>query len=212
MTRRINSICYKVFTSFSLGLGIFLNLQKTPSRKALLSYYTLQSNIICLIAFGITIIFELIKKQYNTEMYYLLKGALIVAISITAIIYHIALAQNGFEVKNINNSKYLANFLVHTLSPILVILDYFIFDEKGHFKFYYPFIWLIQPLNYLVYVYTYSRLGGTFYNIGGSKKFAYFFLDYDKLGYMGVGKWLIAIGLLILIIAEVLVLIDRKLF
>lgn len=183
MTRRINSICYKVFTSFSLGLGIFLNLQKTPSRKALLSYYTLQSNIICLIAFGIIIIFELIKKQYNTEMYYLLKGALIVAISITAIIYH-----------------------------ILVILDYFIFDEKGHFKFYYPFIWLIQPLNYLVYVYTYSRLGGTFYNIGGSKKFAYFFLDYDKLGYMGVGKWLIAIGLLILIIAEVLVLIDRKLF
>ena len=84
------------------------------------------------------------------------------------------------------------------------------FDEKGHFKYYYPFIWLIQPLNYIVYVYTYSRLGGTFYNIGGSKKFAYFFLDYNELGYLGVIKWLIGIGMIILILSEFIVVIDKK--
>lgn len=213
MTRRLSNICYKMFTCLSLMLGIFLNLNQTISRKALLSYYTLQSNIICLIAFLFFLVFEIIKKQYKNDMYYLLKGALVIAIAIAAIIYHIALAPVGFEmdrlVKSINN-KVLANFLVHTFSPILVILDYIIFDEKGHFKYFYPFIWLIQPLNYVVYVYTYSSLGGTFYSIGGSKQFAYFFLDYNKLGYTGVVKWLIAIGTAILMIAEMLVFADKK--
>lgn len=214
MTRRISSICYKMFVCLSLMLGIFFNLNQTTSRKALLSYYTLQNNIICLIAFLIFLVFEIIKKQYKNDMYYLLKGALVVAIAITAIIYHIALAPGGFEmdrlIKSINN-KVLANFLVHTFSPILVILDYVIFDEKGHLKFFYPFIWLIQPLNYVVYVYTYSSLGGTFYGIGGSKQFAYFFLDYTKLGYTGVVKWLIAIGVAIFVIAEILVFVDKSL-
>ena len=81
MTRRISSICYKMFVCLSLMLGIFFNLNQTTSRKALLSYYTLQSNIICLIAFLIFLVFEIIKKQYKNDMYYLLKGALVVAIA-----------------------------------------------------------------------------------------------------------------------------------
>lgn len=60
-------------------------------------------------------------------------------------------------------------------------------------------------------MYTYSSLGGTFYGIGGSKQFAYFFLDYTKLGYTGVVKWLIAIGVAIFVIAEILVFVDKSL-
>ena len=65
MTRRISSICYKMFVCLSLMLGIFFNLNQTTSRKALLSYYTLQSNIICLIAFLIFLVFEIIKKAHK---------------------------------------------------------------------------------------------------------------------------------------------------
>lgn len=136
-------------------------------------------------------------------------------IAITAIVYHLALAPVGFEMdalrSNINN-KVIANFLVHTLSPILVILDYILFDEKGHFKFFYPIIWLFEPLNYIVYVYTYSNFGGTFYSIGGSRKFAYFFLDYTKLGYAGVFKWLVFIAIILLILSELIVLLDKVSF
>ena len=213
MKRNTVNICSKIITVCSLIIGVWLNLYKTTSRKALLSYYTLQSNIICMIAFIVIIILEIKKKNYKSEMYYLVKGALIMSIAITSMIYHIALAPGGFSMDSLTNSinnKFLANFLVHTLSPILVILDYLIFDEKGHFKWYYPFIWLIQPLNYIVYVYTYSKLGGKFYSIGGSKKFAYFFLDYDQLGYIGVVKWLLFIGGGILLIAELLVFCDNK--
>lgn len=212
MTRKIISICYKVFTIFSLISGIFLNLSNTSSVRALMSYYTLQSNVICLIAFMIILILELLNKQYQTDIYYLIKGGLVITIAITAIIYHIALAPGGFQMDALQNSinnKQLANFLVHTVSPILVLLDYVLFDEKGHFKLFYPIFWLIQPLNYVVYVYTYSNLGGSFYNIGGSRRFAYFFLDYKKLGYLEVLKWLIVIILGILIISELLVVLDK---
>ena len=212
MTRKIISICYKMFTIFSLISGIFLNLSNTSSVRALMSYYTLQSNVICLIAFIIILVLELLNKQYQTDVYYLIKGGLVITIAITAIIYHIALAPGGFQMDALQNSisnKQLANFLVHTVSPTLVLLDYVLFDEKGHFKLFYPILWLIQPLNYVVYVYTYSNLGGSFYNIGGSRRFAYFFLDYKELGYLGVLKWLIIIILGILIISELLVLLDK---
>ncbi len=212
MTRKIISICYKMFTIFSLIAGIFLNLSNTYSIRALMSYYTLQSNVICLIAFIIVLTLELLDRQYKTDIYYLIKGGLVIAIAITAIIYHIALAPGGFQMDALQNSisnKVLANFLVHTVSPLLVLLDYIIFDEKGHFKFFYPILWLIQPLNYVVYVYTYSNLGGSFYNIGGSRQFAYFFLDYNELGYMGVLKWLVIIILGILIVSEILVILDK---
>ena len=212
MTRKIISICYKMFTIFSLIAGIFLNLSNTYSIRALMSYYTLQSNVICLIAFIIVLTLELLDRQYKTDIYYLIKGGLVITIAITAIIYHIALAPGGFQMDALQNSisnKMLANFLVHTVSPLLVLLDYILFDEKGHFKFFYPILWLIQPLNYVVYVYTYSNLGGSFYNIGGSRQFAYFFLDYNELGYMGVIKWLLIIILGILIISEILVILDK---
>lgn len=212
MTRKIISICYKMFTIFSLIAGIFLNLSNTYSIRALMSYYTLQSNVICLIAFIIVLTLELLDRKYKTDIYYLIKGGLVITIAITAIIYHIALAPGGFQMDALQNSisnKMLANFLVHTVSPLLVLLDYILFDEKGHFKFFYPILWLIQPLNYVVYVYTYSNLGGSFYNIGGSRQFAYFFLDYNELGYMGVLKWLVIIILGILIISEILVILDK---
>ena len=212
MTKKKISLSYKILTIISLLIGIVLNLRKTNSIVALLSYYTLQSNIICLVAFISYIFLEFRKKRNEkSDVYYLIKGAIVVTIIITALVYRIALAPNAFQMDSLQkslNNKIVADFFVHTLSPILVLLDYVLFDEKGRFKKYYPIIWLILPLNYMIYVYTYSFLGGKFYSIGGSRKYAYFFLDYDLLGYQGVVKWIIVIGIGILIISYVLVIFD----
>ena len=111
--------------------------------------------------------------------------------------------------KSIANKEF-ANLLVHTISPILVVMDYFLFDKKGHFKYFYSIIWLVIPLNYIVYVYTYGARGGKFFSIGGSKKFAYFFLDYEKIGYSGVAKWIAFMTVCILFLSIVLIFIDRR--
>lgn len=215
MTRRI-SVIYKILTALTILTGILLNLINTTSVVSLLSYYTSQSNIICLIAFAIYSVME-IKNGENTrrnDMYYFLKGALVIMISITAICYHIALAPIGFNMTSLQETvtnKKIASSLLHTYSPILVIMDYFLFDKKGRFKNYYPFLWLIYPLNYVGYVYLYASQGGEFYGVGGSKRFAYFFLDYTKQGVEGVIIWIIVISILILLLSYGLVLLDKKL-
>lgn len=214
MARRIICISYKMFTLFFLALGILLNVYKTTSIRAILSYYTLQSNLWCLLAFFAFTFLEFRKKRYKTDIYYMIKGAIIIEILITAVVYRIALAPTGFSMDSLRESiigNQFANFLVHTFSPLLVTLDYFFFDEKGNFKYFYPFIWLILPLNYIVYVYTYSSMGGKFYSIGGSRHFAYFFLDYEKIGYIGVLKWIIAMAIFILMIGLGFVVLDKLL-
>ena len=135
------------------------------------------------------------------------------AILITGITYQIALAPNNFYMDisyTMRTERYWANLLVHVISPILVLLDYVLFDEKGNFKYYYPIIWLFLPLGYVIYVYSYSARGGSFYGIGGSREFAYIFLDYNQIGYVGVIKAIAVIVIFILIVSFVLGFLDRR--
>ena len=213
MTKSKSSVCYRILVVLSLLAGILINVIKTKSVSAILSYFTLQSNILCFAVFASIVFMELRKKNYKSDVYYLVKGGITIAILITGLTYLFALSPTGFcmdfQQKTLAN-KTISNLLVHVVSPILVTLDYFLFDEKGHFKRYYPIIWLCIPFDYLLYVYTYSSSGGTFFNIGGSKKFAYFFLDYEKIGYLGVAKWVMLITLCILFVSYLLVWFDRK--
>lgn len=211
--RKISTI-YKLLVALSLLTGILLNVMNTTSVTAILSYYTLQSNIICFAMFVAIIVAIFLKEDYRSNnIYYLLKGAVIIAMLVTAIIYQISLMPNNFnmEVANTNNTaKYWANEFVHKISPVLVLMDYILFDDKGNFKYYYPVIWLFIPLNYVIYVYTYSTQGGRFYGVGGSKQFAYIFLDYNQIGYIGVMKSIIIIAILILLMSYFLVFLDRR--
>ena len=215
MKREKFSVIFKLLVIMSLLAGILLNVVHTTSISAILSYYTLQSNIVCLIMFLGIIIAMMSKNNYRTNnIYYLLKGGTIMAILITGITYQIALAPNNFYMDisyTMRTERYWANLLVHVISPILVLLDYVLFDEKGNFKYYYPIIWLFLPLSYVIYVYSYSARGGSFYGIGGSREFAYIFLDYNKIGYSGVFKSIIIIVLLILLASYIFVFLDRKL-
>lgn len=214
--KRKFSVIYKILTTLSILTGITLNLSKTSKVATLLSYYTFQSNIICFIAFAIYTVIEL-RESYckctKGDIYYLSKGAVVIMIFITTCCYHVALApQFSFDMGFVYTTDLynkIANFFVHTLSPCLVMLDYFLFDEKGNFKKFYPFLWLTFPLNYVFYVYIYAAQGGTFYGIGGSQRFAYFFLDYIELGVTGVAKWIIVMTLGVLIVSYILVTIDK---
>lgn len=214
--KRKFSVIYKILTTLSILTGITLNLSKTSKVATLLSYYTFQSNIICFIAFVIYTVIELREshcKCTKGDIYYLSKGAVVIMIFITTFCYHVALApQFSFDMGFVYTTDLynkIANFFVHTLSPCLVMLDYFLFDEKGNFKKFYPFLWLTFPLNYVFYVYMYAAQGGTFYGIGGSQRFAYFFLDYVELGVTGVAKWIIVMTLGVLIVSYILVTIDK---
>ena len=208
------SVIFKLLVIISLVTGILLNVLNTTSVTAMLSYYTLQSNIICLVMFIGIILAIVLHKDYRTSnIYYLLKGGVIIVILITAITYQVALVPNNFSMDityTTNTDRVWANLFVHVISPAMVIVDYILFDIKGNFKYYYPLIWLFILLNYVLYVYTYSARGGRFYGIGGSKEFAYIFLDYNQIGYGGVLKAIVVIVIVILMVSYLLVFLDRQ--
>lgn len=211
--RRRFSIYYKLLIILSTAIGISLNILKTTSTLAMLSYYTMLSNGICLISFSIFLILDILKKEYKNNVYYAIKGAIIMAIFLTAIVYRVGLMPNHFQMDSLQNTisnKDIANKLVHTISPILVILEYFLFERKGYFKMYYPIYWIIIPSCYVIYVYIYAKLGGRFFNIGGSEKFAYFFLDYESIGIINVVKWIMLIMIFMISVSYILIYIDCK--
>lgn len=206
---------YRFLIIISLLIGIVLNIVNTVSIEIILSYYTIQSNILCLITFIIFFIKDICGKKYRrSNTYFIIKGAVTIAIFLTLSVYLMSLVPNNFPMYKkmglgIKQNK-IANLFVHIISPILVIMDYFLFDEKGYFKSFYPIIWLLLPMQYLQYVYIYNANGGCFYNLGGSNEFGYFFLDYKKIGVMNVIKWIIFLTLFVLIISYMLVYIDKQ--
>lgn len=209
----MNKRCYFIYRFLliaSLACGLILNLINTPSPPILMGYFTMQSNLLCLF---ILIFFPMIKTQHK-NIYYLAKGATTIAILLTATIYLIALLPHNYSMCSITSfleSKSIGNILVHLVSPILFTLDYFLFDKKGNFKLYYPWIWLIIPTIYVIFVYIFHLKGGIFYKIGGSRNFAYFFLDYQKIGVKGVIVWIIRISIFVILLGYLLVCIDKKL-
>ena len=214
MKERKVSIIFKLLVIISLLAGILLNVVHTTSISAILSYYTLQSNMICLAVFIGIMVMIVLKKDYRSDdRYYILKGAVVMAILVTAITYQVALAPNGFQMDisyTMRPERYWANLLVHVISPMLVLLDYVLFDKKGKFKYKYPVIWLCIPWGYVIYVYIYNALGGRFFGIGGSKEYAYKFLDYKQIGYLGVIKWIFVFTILILMLSYIIVFWDRR--
>lgn len=213
MKKRKISFFYRLFLIASLLGGIVLSLKNTAFVKYLLSYYTIQSNIVCLITFFLFLIGDIIKYDYRNKKWYpILKGAITMAILVTFIIYISTLLPNKFLMYQVSiNSKMIGkkigNCLVHGISPILVIGDYF-FDEKGKCKNYYPICWLFFPTLYVYFIYSKKR---HFYGIGGSRKYGYFFLDPEKVGTMGVILWITGIIIGILVIGYVFVFFDQKL-
>ena len=212
-SQRRLSFAFKVATTVCCLIGIMSNLVRTTSIASILSFYTMQSNIFVLLFYTLYIVIRIVNPNVDkSKTYHTLKGATVMIIFLTFVVYNISLHSMGFmmDVKtSSSNILRFSNLFVHFITPIMVFLDYLIFDEKGYFKTKNIFVWFIFPALYPVYVYTYARFGGTFFSVGGSKKYAYFFLDIDKLGIDGVLGYLLLFSIFYLFACYLLVRIDR---
>lgn len=213
--KRKISFAFKVATTVCCLIGVLSNLLRTTSIASILSFYTMQSNLFVLVFYcGYFITRKFNSHIEETKGYHILKGATVMIIFLTFIGYNLSLQPVGFmmDVKTAS-SKILrfSNLFVHFLTPLMVMLDYALFDEKGYFKKSYALIWIIFPSLYPVYVYTYAHFGGTFFGIGGSKKYAYFFLDLDKIGIDGVFTYLLIFFICYILASLFLVKIDELL-
>ena len=139
-----------------LGILLQCGLGTGSWNFAVLKYFTLMSNILCVVYFAASAGYQLRGKEFP---FWRLKGPVLLYILITGVVYHFMLhghfameaADLAKEGSTLVMSK-LSNTLLHYVMPGLTALDWLVFDEKGRYPARDPFLWLLFPLFYAVYV------------------------------------------------------------
>ncbi|MDR2610132.1 MAG: Pr6Pr family membrane protein [Clostridiales Family XIII bacterium] len=176
---------------------------------SLMKYYTLQSNVLVLVFF-IAAAFhtagQIRKSGTRGAVTFAprLKGAVMIAITVTLLVYQFMLAGSPFSM----SSAITGDAFVHLFTPLLVILDWLLFDMKGRFTVTSPFWWTIVPLCYIAYAFIAAPLGVTYY---GGGRYPYFFFDVDTLGIGTVLLYLVGMTVAFFILSYIFVGLDRLL-
>ena len=143
------------------------------------------------------------KDESKSKKYYIYKGLISANITLTMIIYTLLAVTNSVSAYE---GHFIECLFVHYITPIMILFDYIIFDEKGHFKWYYPFIWSIIPFVYTIFNIIYTLLGGKFFE----GKYAYEFLNVDRFEIIGVILNCVLIYILFMVINYIVLYFDKK--
>lgn len=169
-------LLFKIIIVIVSGIGLYLNFNLLTIRDSII-YFTIQSNLLCFLFYLIVVILMITKKLKKNDMYYISKGMVTTAITITMFVYWLLLSSgDGMEAYMGHD---LENYFVHLFTPLLVIFDYIILGEKGNLKKNYPFIWSFILIAYSLFNVIYVFFGGTF---SGGVKYPYPYMDIDNLG------------------------------
>lgn len=207
----LKNIIIKVSVILSAIIGVVLQMDTASggfmSGRSLIMYFTIQSNLwIAMIAF-VGIFVAIFNKP--AKGFYLLKYILTMGILLTYVVFSILLSPSMPLSYLVSPS----NLFVHTLTPVLAMVDYLMNDHKitvnkqGLYG-------LITPAYYLVFSYTMYFAGIRF---SDGSKFPYFFLDFESNGWftfndgkLGVVFWYLIVMGLIYLISEVASNIKRR--
>ena len=154
------------------------------------TYFTNLSNIfidiILLIALVRDIRIKIIpeRKQSGNSLWYIVKYVGTISITITFLVFLFLLApvQGGIFQAYFSNGG--ASFCVHMITPILAILDFFIFDTEYLEKWEHAFYAVIPPFVYVIGIW----ILGNYFEVrwGGGMMAPYNFLNYGaKAGWFG---------------------------
>lgn len=167
-------------------------------------YFTIQSNILCLLVLLYMIVKECIFKSSFTNAMYIIKAITTAMITVTCLIYTFVLMPVVGHLEEFAVGTF-HNICLHFVIPIGYFLDYLLFDKKGLQKWFNPFLNLIYPILYAVMVFVRSL------SYTGENKYIYPFLDIDSLGITQVGQNMVVMLFGIIILGFVFFGIDKLL-
>ena len=202
-------------------VGVLKQIGVFEGRTALSAFmfYTLLSNLLAIILFAFLTVrtIMIIRDDSHDSLgrYTRLEMVCAVDLLVTLVVFWVLLAP-------VVEPAYLwtfDNIAVHTVTPLLCLLDYILFSEAGRLKYRDVYYVCIFPLAYVLFTsiagllgYTYS-FSSTFGNAGvidtAPVRFPYFFLDFDRIGFMALAYIGVMLAFFILI-AHVLYFLDRK--
>lgn len=176
-------------------------------------YFTNISNYFCIIILFIELIHTAKKKEdsyINTLP--VLKFVGMMGILLTFIVFNFILGPG----RKIKENFAIDSVILHVVLPIVYTLDWVLFYEKGKTNWKYPLYALSLPLAYLAYIIIHAAIHNfdhTIKSLNGysSLIYPYFFIDFHKLGVVGVLEWMGIIALGMLAIGYLLYLVDKSL-
>lgn len=209
-------LTYRMIYLGLCGYGILRHLSVSDSIRNInmLSYFTIQSNILCFLVMFASMIHTICCIIKDEDLKYkrpllFFRGMSFLAITITFFTYSIVLTQVGFSMENVSaNSLTINDLFVHYMIPILTWVDFILFQPKKSFEKMDPIKWLWAPLVYFVFI----LIKGKYFYAGkalvGLKRYPYYFLDADTYGYPYVFMYAGIFLVVCLILGYVIWLLD----
>jgi hypothetical protein len=158
----------------------------------LLFFFTIESNVIV----GATSLLLAVNPRRTSTVFRVLRLDGIVAIAVTFVVFHVALA----GLQELGGSAAVADFLLHTASPVLCVLGWLLFGPRQPGGPRLVGLALIFPLCYIVV----TLIRGPIVDY-----YPYPFLDVRTHGYPGVLVSSVIVGVLFLCLAAGVVALDN---
>ncbi|MDA8283166.1 MAG: Pr6Pr family membrane protein [Actinomycetota bacterium] len=168
----------------------------TPVERAFntFAFFTIDSNLIV----GATVLFLALKPDRSSPVFATLRLIGVVAITVTGLVYHIALA----SLFDLQGWDQLGNQLVHTVVPVLAVVGWLMFGPRGLTSARIAVWSLVFPVCWLGF----TLIRGSFVHW-----YPYPFIDVTKLGYGGTLLNCLWVSLLLLGLAAGATKVDRVL-
>ena len=171
-----------------------LTVDKDRSLLNLYSYFTIQSNLLVLVAS----ILIAIRPRRQSEWWGTLRLAGLVGITVTGIVYSTVLAGTAEFV----GSAWWYDKVFHYVVPAGAVLGFFLFTPRTRFART-DFVFIVWPLFWLGYTLIRAGSGTPGYDLGHGKKsyVPYEFLDIQRYGAGRVSINALGVTVLILVLA-----------
>jgi len=200
--KQVGSVAIKLGIALAALAGILIQAGAFSGRWrwSVFNYFTLVSNVLCVGYYGIAASFA---ARGRVSWRPVLKGALVMGMTVTGLVYHVMLS-GSFTMQG---TMAVSDVLLHTVVPLLTVLDWLIFEQKGRTTWKSPLAWIILPDAYFVISVVRVALGAS---LGyGGNRYPYPFLNADSLGWGRVWLNVAVMHVFFILLGFLFVAIDK---
>lgn len=198
------AFCTLSVVAFAASLGLF----RYDYYDNWYIFFTNLSNYFCMGVMAAELVETVRKKDaVCSTVVPKLKFIGLIMILLTACVFNFVLAHAAD--RNPADNYAISSVLLHLVLPVMYIADWFMFYERKKVKWYYPLISVAAPLVYAVFVFVRAPFVTLDPSNPDIKKYPYFFVDVDTLGWGGVAKWMLMLLVGFVAVGYLLMLLDR---
>ncbi|HAQ56394.1 MAG TPA: hypothetical protein DCR44_03180 [Acholeplasmatales bacterium] len=202
----ISSIVFQSAFIIVCLLGIVLFIHRNGAFFDAMSYFTLQSNVLCLIVMAISLFRTVAGSTSHVRSFHVVKTGTTVAILVTFIVYHFILRPVMIQFETMSDTPELSSILVHYVAPLWFFANYLLFEPKGALRESDGIFFYVFPVIYISLVFA-SVFIGNRWGIG-DLDYPYPFLDPGVIGWLGVMTAITVIAFFVNFMADLFIVFE----